>query len=528
MIALTNNNFMPLFPAAVKIKVTLAISSYLEWRGGLCDEAIAISEAEKQACHSRICSELVEMCGKAGLAEILSFVDSVFSSKNLSRAKLLPRPAAVVCGNRKTPTQRRILQLIGQLFELAECKYGPRLTWLSGIERDLQITRRLTCPLCGGQGIHTLNRARNGRYVCSDCKHRLSYPINELVDRCGCVGCEMKRRTLLIVLRDAVRAIESDRLMEINKFILNLSANQRVRLSDEQMRIDCKLNENNIGKDLRAILSLGPKSGEAFIALVHSYLEIHKGDFDQIFRSAIKAKILYSLPEWATTVSNCQTFYEAIARCSHFRVRTDAPIGGKWVGWSSDKEFVCDIVRTVFNEDEEVVARGLCFSADNSLCFRSQSLTVYLIDQPDYFLQAEIAAERKDGYFLNPSFSVSPSDKPSFSSDVARSYNLFRSNTEKNAHARLLQQHPKCLVVPNRLIRQIVDLERILPQLDPMERKYPWNCEVDFAVYGSDGDILFVEEVQRGDHHNDPEWIKKDAIKRKVLKIAGIKLVESF
>jgi len=54
------------------------------------------------------------------------------------------------------------------------------------------------------------------------------------------------------------------------------------------------------------------------------------------------------------------------------------------------------------------------------------------------------------------------------------------------------------------------------------------SAEIDFAVYSGDGGLLFVEELQRGDHHNLPEWIWKDAVKRKVLQLAGIPLRESF
>lgn len=57
---------------------------------------------------------------------------------------------------------------------------------------------------------------------------------------------------------------------------------------------------------------------------------------------------------------------------------------------------------------------------------------------------------------------------------------------------------------------------------------YAKDAEIDFAEYNEDGHLLFVEELQRGDHHNSPEWIWKDAVKRKVLQLAAIPLRECF
>ena len=68
----------------------------------------------------------------------------------------------------------------------------------------------------------------------------------------------------------------------------------------------------------------------------------------------------------------------------------------------------------------------------------------------------------------------------------------------------------------------------IAPAFDADDRTYLFNCEVDFAVYDSEGTILFVEEMQRGDHHDTAEWMRKDALKRAALGLAGIPFRESF
>jgi hypothetical protein len=54
------------------------------------------------------------------------------------------------------------------------------------------------------------------------------------------------------------------------------------------------------------------------------------------------------------------------------------------------------------------------------------------------------------------------------------------------------------------------------------------NCEIDFAVYDSRGNFLFAEELQRGDHHNDSDWIRKDKLKKDAFLAANLLLIWTF
>jgi len=521
----------PLFSPDVCESILDAVKSYADWQDALSNTDIAITTEEYQACRARICFDIDEVCGPQACDEILRYLEAVSSSKNQTQARKLPKPTLIEVrnGTNLSPNQRRLRELIAQLVELSGCSNGAKLTWLDRVKRDLQITRHIHCPLCGKQGNLIIHGVQRAKFSCTCCDHRFTYPLNELVDRCGCVVCGTRRRGVLTRIRDSVKTFEPECLKAIESFNKTLQVQGQGMVSDAQMRIDYRLNENEIGKDLRAILSLEPRSAEEFMSFLEQYLEIHKGKRSNILNSALKAKVIYHTEKWVSNVINCQTIYDAIAWSTEFLIGSDG-YGGRCVDMRNDPESVGDIVHTLFKEDDETVAKCLSISANNSLIFRAENLTIFLVD-PKWYGSVhgiKIAARKKDGYLLNPYFVTSLPDASALKSDLDRSHNLFRSNTEKNAYARLLQQHTKCLIVPNRLVRQIVDLPMILSQLAPTESKYAWNCEVDFAIYNCDGDILFVEEVQRGDHHNTSEWIKKDTIKRKILKIAGVKVVESF
>ena len=82
--------------------------------------------------------------------------------------------------------------------------------------------------------------------------------------------------------------------------------------------------------------------------------------------------------------------------------------------------------------------------------------------------------------------------------------------------------------MPNRALRQIIKVDDLRAHFKPDDLRYLRYCEVDMALYDAEGNIVCVEEVQRGDHHNDPEWIRKDALKRRALALACIPFIESF
>ncbi|NFB57099.1 DUF2726 domain-containing protein, partial [Clostridium botulinum] len=84
------------------------------------------------------------------------------------------------------------------------------------------------------------------------------------------------------------------------------------------------------------------------------------------------------------------------------------------------------------------------------------------------------------------------------------------------------------IILPNYKMRQIINLECITQLLSEKEYKYLKGCEVDFAICDKEGYIVKVIELQKGGHHNDPEWIWKDNTKKKACRILGIKFEEDY
>lgn len=105
---------------------------------------------------------------------------------------------------------------------------------------------------------------------------------------------------------------------------------------------------------------------------------------------------------------------------------------------------------------------------------------------------------------------------------------LYRTEAEQATHDRLVQENPSHLVVPHRLLRQIVSKEVLEEHFNSTERNYLFNCELSFAVYDSKGRFCFAVEARSGGHHDTAEWQLKDGLKRRAMELAGLELRESF
>ncbi|MCZ8158446.1 MAG: hypothetical protein O9256_00885 [Rhizobiaceae bacterium] len=107
--------------------------------------------------------------------------------------------------------------------------------------------------------------------------------------------------------------------------------------------------------------------------------------------------------------------------------------------------------------------------------------------------------------------------------------NVFNSHAEKIAFERIFRAHPGFLVLPNFPIRQLIKLDLIKDGLGDEEYAYLMRgALVDVAVVNADGWCVRAHECQQGPHHDKPEWIWKDAAKRKAFALARIPFDESF
>lgn len=103
-----------------------------------------------------------------------------------------------------------------------------------------------------------------------------------------------------------------------------------------------------------------------------------------------------------------------------------------------------------------------------------------------------------------------------------------RSQAEKDIYTILKNKYKEYIILPNYYLHQLIKIESIRQIIDEKEFNYLETCIVDFAICNNDGYLLKGIELQKGSHHNDPEWIWKDKTKKKLFRILGIEFEEMF
>lgn len=104
----------------------------------------------------------------------------------------------------------------------------------------------------------------------------------------------------------------------------------------------------------------------------------------------------------------------------------------------------------------------------------------------------------------------------------SRKYSIFNSKAELTLFNHLCRQYPNYIICPNVLLKVFTDIDELSSLFLSVELKYLKSCIIDFVIADIDGYVVKCIELQKGDHHNNKDWIYKDSLKRKCFKILGI------
>ena len=106
---------------------------------------------------------------------------------------------------------------------------------------------------------------------------------------------------------------------------------------------------------------------------------------------------------------------------------------------------------------------------------------------------------------------------------------IFQSDAENSLFTDLKNKYPNHSIATNYKVRDIIDLGKIKENLTAEEYIYlNNNASFNFTIYDTNGYPKKIIQACIGKHHNEEEWIKKDKMKEKVCKLAGIDFEEVF
>lgn len=108
---------------------------------------------------------------------------------------------------------------------------------------------------------------------------------------------------------------------------------------------------------------------------------------------------------------------------------------------------------------------------------------------------------------------------------------LFRADAEASQHIALQQRFPSAIIQANPRLSDVLGREaftRLSKHFSEEDSRYLRHCYVDWAIYDADGYPAWVIELQRGPHHDNADWLRKDRLKRKLCLAAGLRFEEKF
>lgn len=488
------------------------------------------------------------------LAEIEVYIQAVLDAATSRLANQLLRPPLLQPlskSKEQAHSQRVVRGFAARLLYLRALDPDTAVMSAAGLSRvksqawqdwkkfDLGIVLPATCTACGTAAaltVRNVHEPRAYRFNCSACGHHYHGDMGalEIVADCSCTMCANHKNELLNEIISIIDSHAGGMIQRYADWRKIQEGEVGAWPSRLEMERDYKMNRDNVGKDVRAILSLLPVDAADFEACLERFLKSHRGTRSDILGKAVRENVLYSRLSPEVPHSSAPLDLMAAAgkdtMWNYTGVRTWG-CGG--IGENGARKALAELL------DRDIVASDLLIDAAG-ITIRQTTQTengnklvwfrlLALEGSQKGLLEGEINCRWDTEKILNPYFTGI--FKPLGSQEeelTSKASPLFNSRTEGQAYSRIANENPGCIVVPNRLLKRIVNLDQLKPALENREFDYAKNAEIDFVVYDEDGRLLFVEEMQRGGHHNLPEWIWKDAVKRKVMQLAGIRLRESF
>ena len=496
--------------------------------------------------------------GTALREEIHRYIQALFQARLPKEWKALAKPAALqvdkLKGSRVSPRQRRIRVCIKSLLALAfgfddegRQAFNARLKslpWLDSTAVDFGLYRQAPCTACNHSA--QLHVASDTLWVltCSTCGHTHR---NSAEFDCPCSGCSALRLTFAGNLRQALLDQEPNTLARYQQWASALQSLHPPFPSLLQMQRDHEFNKNGLGKNLRAILQVRPTSLDDLQDCITRYCHSNRDRPLQVYQEAVDKCLIYVRTNKVAFPAS--TLHDLMLQMQNFQVDFIADeehrrCGGGWFSASNDERagFPATIAHLLLRADLAELAAALRLSRSSIALrftcsrFHASQLHLWYSDERDCrntLLKLAVAPRPVEESCANPFFLDNPAPPAASSRPggacTLKAANLFHSTAAHDACQRLERLYPHCRVIPNRLLRQVIGfdaMETLTAGFSAQEQGYLHACELDFCVFTAHGELVHVEEVQRGDHHNQAEWVEKDRLKRRALALIGLQLQE--
>lgn len=362
---------------------------------------------------------------------------------------------------------------------------------------DLKINLIHSCIRCNEKTMISLefDNLPYGQIIdtkCPNCGHKIYYEIGsirgnsrlKLQSYCNCNKCSSMFNELFNLID--IPKIESELYDLVNKVDYNTEINE------EQVY---KLNKNYLTKTERALLDLKPTSYGNLNSMLDEMSKMNRSiKKNKVFNNLINHGII--IPSFLK--SDFQPSIEkVINECIDFKKSTKNR--GEITSYST---------------------------YNNSLILSTKEITTTKRICRSYSLHTDTLCYIDERYTLNKHYinDVNLNEELNFNPK----YNVFASPIEKTIYHELKCKYKDYIIIPNATLCKYCPIYDIKDDLSKMEFNYLKTCIVDFLIANSEGNVCQVLEVQRGKHHDEIDWVKKDNIKKHCCSLLGISFKEEY
>lgn len=389
----------------------------------------------------------------------------------------------------------------------------------------------IQCKKCNNNGsIYTYNYEFDSMdYKCDCCnntedmKNFHGYGYNyRILRNCSCKDCDALRRKIFNFYRSNIRNL----IYEIKQNIIKEYDNyEEFKPNNAVMERDFKLYSTCLSKNIREVLFYKPTTKEQLFKIIQE-LEARNRRYSRkeydILNELSENRVIYN----TTMKVNREKFIKNI---DNLIVNNVISIRRK----SSDvrnldekkcilNELIDTIEKCTYENFYRIHKNELFFELNDYYINMERTLRNCLsIDMEHNYLNYDIMINH---FYFDQDNLIGRSKKANKKLII----NQFKSEAEKCEYINLKNKYENCIVLPNIKLIKLINLEKIKEFFTADEFVYLKGCIVDFAICDLEGEVFKIVELQKGAHHNEKEWIKKDGLKARAASICGIDFIEKY
>lgn len=399
--------------------------------------------------------------------------------------------------------------------------------------REYSFTYSTPCPCCGSTvnaNFKNLKIIQISETECPICSHVLG---DAIYSKCQCEYCTQIIDEVESYVNGLSKMIENS----VQDYFLKLNKSEARELSEQKLKWFADKYSSDLSKDERESISYEPNSVKELQEMLGKRAPrvfIKLKEKNAIYEKLIlknKEKIIFEIKKDLNAILYHRSLHSSGGGRIDFNTINLSSAKVKYLKtfiqrWGSSEQTAVEIVFDN-NSFEFILDRADSKGREWYKDLENLQIELFSLILPcGFYLGEDMLFEKVEvlnPFFFKPEIIV---DYPTFNKNMILP--LFKSKVECNKYHFLINKYRNCIIMANVRLADLVVIKSIESFYNAEELRYLRNCILDFVFYSDEGLPIKVLELQRGEHHNDIEYITKDKLKKSAVKRIGILYEETF